>query len=61
MRAPRKSEYQTFSRPMRAGTFDSRGIEPKCSSTACIPASSSAKASGPIASTSEVPIAESME
>ncbi len=53
--------YQTLSRPISAGTLRAVSVLRKCSSIACIPASSSANRSGPIATTSEVPIAESIE
>ncbi len=61
MPAPRKLVYQTLSRPISIGTLRSVAVVRKCSSIACIPASSSAKRSGPIATTREVPIAESSE
>ena len=53
--------YQTFSRPIRTGTFDSSGAVRMCSSTAWNPARNCSNPSGPIAIATEVPIAESTE
>ncbi len=61
MSAPRKLTYQTLSSPISAGTLRASSVVRKCSSMVCMPASSSAKRSGPIATTSDVPIAESSE
>ncbi len=46
---------------MSNGTLRAGSVVRKCSSIACMPASISAKRSGPTATTSEVPIAESIE
>ena len=59
--APKKSAYQTQRRPMSAGRLRSSGVSRKCSSIAWNPASRSRKASGPIASIVDRPIAESIE
>ena len=59
--APKKSAYQTQSRPMSDGQVALDGVSRKCSSIAWKPASSSRKPSGPIASIVERPIAESIE
>ena len=53
--------YQTLSSPISSGTLRAGSVVRKCSSIACMPASSSANRSGPIATTSDVPIAESSE
>ena len=54
--------YQTLSSPISSGTLRGRlGAVRKCSSIAWKPARNSANRSGPIATTSEVPIAESTE
>ena len=59
--APKKSAYQTTSRPISTGRLRSSGAVRKCSSTAWKPSSSSRKPSGPIAIIVESPIAESIE
>ena len=43
------------------GRFSSSGVVRKCSSIACMPARNSANCSGPIATMSERPMAESTE
>ena len=53
--------YQTLSSPILSGTLSAAGAVRKCSSIVWKPASISANFSGPIATTSERPIAESME
>ena len=53
--------YQTLSSPISSGTLRAGSVVRKCSSIAWKPASSSANRSGPIATTSDVPIAESTE
>ncbi len=58
---PKKSRYQTQSRPWRTGRFSRRGASWKCSSMARNPANSSSKPSGPMASMVESPMAESIE
>ena len=59
--APKKSVYQTSSRPMSTGRFCSKGAVRKCSSIAWKPASIARKLSGPIAIIVESPMAESIE
>ena len=46
---------------MSIGTLRAGSAVRKCSSMACMPARSSAKRAGPIATTSDVPIAEPSE
>ena len=57
--APRKSSYQTPRRPSSTGRLRSYGAVRKCSSISWKPASISRNRSGPIATISDSPIAES--
>ena len=59
--APKKSRYQTPSSPISTGMLRSNGAVRKCSSIAWKPASISRKRSGPMASISDRPMAESNE
>ena len=59
--ALKKFPYQTFNRPMSAGTLLARSVSAKCRSIAWKPAKKSAKFAGPMATATDVPIAESTE
>src|SRR3979490_740989 len=59
--APKKSLYQTLSRPMSTGTLRSNGTVRKCSSIRWQPPSMARHPSGRVATIVESPIAESME